>query len=106
MKKKKIDKLHVAGVDVRLIWTEKMLREHMATAMYVPQDHIILLHEIYKGDNLETMKCFTHELIHVLERYMNFSLDDGVLDSIAQGIIVAFVESGLLNPDDFIFGED
>jgi hypothetical protein len=103
--KKKINKIHVAGMDIKIIWCEKKLREQGASALYVPQDQAIYLHQIYKGNNLETMKCMTHELIHVLERYMNFSLEENVLDSVAQGIVVAFAESGLLDLDQFNFEE-
>ena len=106
MKKIKINKLHVAGMDVRLVWDEEILREHQAAALWVPARETIFLNPIYKGNNLETMKCLGHELLHVIERYMNLSLEEDTLDSIAQGIVVALTESGILNPDDFIFGED
>lgn len=106
MKKKKINEIHVAGMDVRLIWNEEILREHQAAALWVPARETIFLNPIYRGNNLETMKCLGHEIVHVLERYMNFSLEEGTLDSIAQGLVVAFTESGILNPDDFVFGDD
>ena len=101
-----IKEIHVAGMDVKLVWDEKTLREHGASALYVPEDCTVYLHPIYHKNKLETMKCLTHELIHVLERYMNFSLDEATLDSIAQGIVVAYFESGLLNLDNFDFGVD
>jgi len=105
VKKKKINKIHIAGMDVKIVWNEEILREHQAAALWVPARETIFLNPIYRGNNLETMKCLSHECLHVIERYMNFSIEEGVLDSIAQGIVVAFTESGLLNPDDFDFGD-
>ncbi len=104
--KKKINTIHIAGMDVKLVWDEEILREHQAAALWVPARETIFLNPIYRGNNLETMKCLTHEIMHVIERYVNTSLDEGDLDSIAQGVVVAFKESGLLNPDDFVFGAD
>ena len=101
--KTKINKVHIAGMDVKIVWCEKMLREQSAAALYVPQDETIYLHEIYKGNNLETMKCLLHECLHVLERYMNFSLDESTLDSVAQGVVVAFAESNILDLDQLDF---
>jgi len=103
--KTKINKVHIAGMDVKIVWCEKMLREQSAAALYVPQDETIYLHEIYKGNNLETMKCLLHEIIHVLERFMNFDIEERILDSTAQGIVVAFAESGLLDLDQLDFEE-
>lgn len=101
--KKHINSVHTAGMDIKLIWDEKRLREHQASALYVPGDVAIYLHPIYKGNNLETMKCLTHELIHSLERYMNFDVGEGALDSIAQGIVVAFAETGIIDLDKLDF---
>ena len=103
-KKTKIDKIHIAGMDVKLVWNEEILREHQAAALWVPARETIFLNPIYHGNNLETMKCLTHEICHIIERYTNISLDEGDLDSIAQGIVVAFAESGLLNLDQLDFG--
>jgi hypothetical protein len=101
-----IKTIRAAGMNVKLIWDEKTLREHGASALYVPEDCTIYLHPIYRKNKLETMKCIMHEVSHIIERYMNISLEESTLDAVAQGNVVILFESGLLDPDNFEFGVD
>ena len=100
-----ITRVHSAGMDIDLVWDEEMLREHQAAALWVPARNTIFLHPLYRANKLEIMKNLGHELIHVLSRYMNFDIDEGTLDSIAQGLVVSFVESGIIDLDRISFGE-
>ena len=103
--KTKIDQVHIAGMDVKIVWDEETLREQQATALWVPARETIFLHPIYRGNNLETMKCLMHEQIHILSRFMNFEIDEATLDSIAQGLAVALAESNILDLDQLVFEE-